>query len=166
MPTRTLGLSFLSAFQPVFLRHEEIVRCLRLFPFMDDLPQRLDYGNRGGGLKDVASHVHTGRPFLDGAVGHGQRVQLGELQKGTLSIQLRAEGPCAVIEIGNTGGIPQEVLKNFMQDSRPLQGGTGDGRGQGLAIVKLFTLMHNGVAELESPAGAYWTTFRIKPPLQ
>ena len=53
-----------------------------------------------------------------------------------------------------------------MQDSRPLQSGTGEGRGQGLAIVKLFTVMHNGIAELESPAGAYWTTFRIKLPLQ
>lgn len=57
-------------------------------------------------------------------------------------------------------------MKNFLQDSLPIQSGKGDGRGQGLAIVKLFTLMHNGVAELESPAGAYWTTFRIRLPLQ
>ena len=92
--------------------------------------------------------------------------KLEELQQGTLKIQLRTEGPYAVIEIGNTGGMPQEVTKNFSQDSRPLQSGTGDGRGQGLSIVKLFTVMHNGIAELESPAGANWTTFRVKLPLQ
>ena len=130
------------------------------FPPQVAIEQNLD----GWELQICADRKKVGR-IIGNLIDNAHR-KLDELQKGLLKIQLRTEGPYAIIEIGNTGGIPQEVTKNFMQDSRPLQSGTSEGRSQGLAIVKLFTVMHNGIAELESPAGAYWTTFRIKLPLQ
>ncbi|MEI6125826.1 MAG: ATP-binding protein, partial [Pseudomonadota bacterium] len=89
---------------------------------------------------------------------------LKELKKGALKVFSRIEGPYAVIEITNTGSISREVRQNFLQDSNPIQGSKREG-GQGLAIVKLFTLMHNGLTELESPEGADWTLFRVKLPL-
>jgi GAF domain-containing protein len=130
------------------------------FPPQVAIEQNLDEGE----LEICADRKKVGR-IVGNLIDNAHR-KLEELQKGVLKIQLRTEGPYAVIEIGNTGSMPQEVTKNFSQDSRPLQSGTGDGRGQGLAIVKLFTVMHNGIAELESPAGENWTTFRVKLPLQ
>ena len=129
------------------------------FPPQVTIEQNFD----GWELQICADRKKVGR-IIGNLIDNAHR-KLEELQKGTLKIQVRTEGPYAVIEIGNTGGIPQDITKNFVQDSRPLQSGKGEDRGQGLAIVKLFTVMHNGVAELESPAGAYWTTFRIKLPL-
>jgi hypothetical protein len=130
------------------------------FPPQVAIEQNLD----GWELEICADRKKVGR-IVGNLIDNAHR-KLEELQKGVLKIQLRTEGPYAVIEIGNTGSMPQEVTKNFSQDSRPLQSGTGDVRGQGLAIVKLFTVMHNGIAELESPAGENWTTFRVKLPLQ
>jgi signal transduction histidine kinase len=146
----------------VFNLNEVIAERLEAYYFPPQvvIEQNLD----GWELQICADKKKVGR-IVGNLIDNAHR-KLDELQKGMLRIQLRTDGPCAVIEIGNTGGIPQEVMKNFMQDSRPLQGGKGDGHGQGLAVVKLFTLMHNGIAELESPAGAYWTTFRIRLPLQ
>ena len=130
------------------------------FPPQVAIEQNLD----GWELEICADRKKVGR-IVGNLIDNAHR-KLEELQKGVLKIKLRTEGPYVVIEIGNTGSMPQEVTKNFSQDSRPLQSGTGDGRGQGLAIVKLFTVMHNGIAELESPAGENWTTFRVKLPLQ
>lgn len=92
--------------------------------------------------------------------------KIEELQAGTIKIHVTSEGPYAVIEIGNTGSMPPQVMESFLQDSRPPQSSATDGSGQGLTIVKLFAVMHNGIAEVESPPGADWTTFRIKLPLQ
>jgi GAF domain-containing protein len=90
--------------------------------------------------------------------------KLEELQRGALKIHLSSEGSFAVIEIGNTGSLPPPVLESFLQHDRPAT--AAERRGQGLTIVKLFTLMHNGIVEVDSPDGADWTTFRIKLPLQ
>ncbi len=146
----------------VFNLNEVIAERLEAYYFPPQVA--IEQNIEGWELQICADKKKVGR-IIGNLIDNAHR-KLEELQKGTLKIQLHTEGPYAVIEIGNTGGIPQEVMKNFMQDSRPLQGGTGDGRGQGLAIVKLFTVMHNGIAEVESPAGADWTTFRIKLPLQ
>ena len=92
--------------------------------------------------------------------------KIEELQAGMLKIHLSSDGPYAVIEIGNTGSMPPRVIESFLQDSGPAQSSAGDDHGQGLTIVKLFTVMHNGIVEVESPPDADWTTFRIKLPLQ
>jgi signal transduction histidine kinase len=59
-----------------------------------------------------------------------------------------------------------QVIEGFKQESRPAPSSASDGHGQGLTIVKLFTVMHNGIVEVESPPGADWTTFRVKLPIQ
>ena len=93
--------------------------------------------------------------------------KLGELDGGELNIRVGSEGPYAVLEISNTGSMPQELIDRFRQDrALPPGGGAANGRGQGLAIVKLFTVMHNGIVEVESPIGADRTTFRVKLPIQ
>jgi len=90
--------------------------------------------------------------------------KLEELKKGILRVAVRIEHPYAVIEIGNTGSIAREIRDDFYNHTKPLSSRL-PGSGQGLDIVKLFTVMHNGVVELDSPDGADWTTFRVKLPL-
>src|SRR3954471_22912886 len=41
-----------------------------------DGAHRLDHRIRRFALEDVASHVDTGRAFVDGAIGHGKRIRL------------------------------------------------------------------------------------------
>ena len=146
----------------VFNLNEVIAERLEAYYFPPQVV--IEQNFEGWELQICADRKKVGR-IVGNLIDNAHR-KLDELQKGTLRIQVQTEGPYAVIEIGNTGAIPKDITKNFMQDSRPLQSGRSEDRGQGLAIVKLFTVMHNGIAELESPAGANWTTFRIKLPLQ
>lgn len=146
----------------VFNLNEVITERLEAYYFPQQVA--IEHNLDGWELQICADRKKVGR-IVGNIIDNAHR-KLDELQRGALKIQLRSDGHYAIIEIGNTGGLPQEVMKNFLQDSLPLQSGKGDGRGQGLAIVKLFTLMHNGIAELESPAGAYWTTIKVKLPLQ
>lgn len=90
--------------------------------------------------------------------------KLSELKSGTLSVHLSAEGPYAVVTIGNTGVIPPETRALLAAGIAP-----PDQRretGMGLSIVRLFTVMHNGVFEYESSDEHNWTVFRIKLPFQ
>jgi len=70
----------------------------------------------------------------------------------------------AVIEIGNTGSVPPEIQEIIMQDYRPITRHSMEESSLGLSIVKLFTVMHNGILEFESPPEKNWTVFRVKLP--
>lgn len=118
---------------------------------------------QGWGLVINADRKKVGR-IIGNLIDNAHR-KLTELQEGVLKIHLGSEGPYAVIEIGNTGSMPPRAVERFLQDSGPAHGNPGDG-GQGLTIVKLFTVMHNGIVEVDCPTGADWTTFRVKLPLQ
>jgi GAF domain-containing protein len=90
--------------------------------------------------------------------------KLEDLRQGRLQIDVYAENEFIVISIGNTGTIPDEAReKIFKERSAPLRPGSESG-GQGLTIVKLFTVMHNGIAEFESQPETNWTAFRVKLP--
>ncbi|MBM4309577.1 MAG: GAF domain-containing protein [Deltaproteobacteria bacterium] len=90
--------------------------------------------------------------------------KLEELRQGRLQIDVYAENEFIVIAIGNTGTIPDGAReKIFKERSGPLRPGLETG-GQGLTIVKLFTVMHNGIAEFESRPESNWTVFRVKLP--
>lgn len=88
-----------------------------------------------------------------------------ELEFGTLKIATYTRERYAVIEIGNTGYIPpqlrEQILKEY-ETCRQEKGGTG----QGLSIVRTFTVMHNGHMEVESQSTPPWTVFRIVLPME
>ena len=90
--------------------------------------------------------------------------KLEELKQGRLQIDVYSEDTFIVIAIGNTGVIPDEACSQIFQTrTGQAQAGAENG-GQGLTIVKLFTLLHNGIAEFDSSPDANWTVFRIKLP--
>lgn len=83
---------------------------------------------------------------------------------GTIRIAVRADGPDAVIEIGDTGaGIPEQVRAQMFDPfftTKPV----GKGTGQGLAIAQaIIVRKHGGRIEVESEVGV-GTTFRIRLP--
>ena len=118
----------------------------------------------GWELQIAADRKKVGR-IVGNLIDNAHR-KLEEIGKGVLRINLHSDGHHAVIEIGNTGAIPDEVMELFQESCIPLQSATHEGSGQGLNIVKLFTVMHNGTVHIESPPGADFTTFRVKLPLQ
>lgn len=122
----------------------------------------VDHNIEGWSLDITADKKKVGR-IVGNLLDNAHR-KLEELKKGMLKVEVRTEGPYAVIEIGNTGSIDWEVREDFYDHTKPLSSRAGTG-GQGLDIVKLFTVMHNGIVELESPEGADWTTFRVKLPI-
>ncbi len=91
--------------------------------------------------------------------------KLGELKKGKLRVHTEEQDGYALIEIGNSGFIPPEVQETIMREYNQLtRNDSSEGR-LGLSIVKLFTVMHNGVVDFESSAETNWTVFRVKLPL-
>jgi len=89
--------------------------------------------------------------------------KLEELKGGILEVISSSEGSHAVISIGNTGTVPQEVLENLSKDKPFLR--LEKESGLGLVVVQLFTVMHNGIFEYESPPEKNWTIFRVKLPI-
>jgi len=89
--------------------------------------------------------------------------KLVELKSGVLELYTYVDGPYAVAHIGNTGAIPEEV-RALLNEQKPVVRPDKEG-GMGLSIVKLFTMMHNGIFEYESSPEKHWTFFRIKLPL-
>jgi GAF domain-containing protein len=85
--------------------------------------------------------------------------KLEELKQGRLQIDVYQENTFIVIAIGNTGTIPEEARSRIFQTRSGVETG-----GQGLTIVKLFTVLHNGIAEFDSFPDSNWTVFRIKLP--
>lgn len=91
---------------------------------------------------------------------NGKNSKSGEL----VVVSRFAEG-YAVIEVGNTGNISQELQEKIMHDNNPIQKHDREDKSMGLSIVKIFTVMHNGVMEFESLPENNWTVFRIKLPV-
>ncbi len=90
--------------------------------------------------------------------------KLEKLKQGRLQIDVYPEDTFIVIAIGNTGVIPDETRSQIFQTRAEQMRAGADTEGQGLTIVKLFTLLHNGIAEFDSSPDANWTVFRIKLP--
>ncbi len=61
------------------LAHELVVGVLRLCRLVHHRADGADHLDRVVALEDVAAHVHSGRSALDGAVGHRQSFELGQL---------------------------------------------------------------------------------------
>jgi signal transduction histidine kinase len=87
---------------------------------------------------------------------------------GRVSLSVRREGSCAVLDVTDTGiGIPADALphvfKRFyrVDSSRSREQG---GAGLGLSIVKSICSAHGAVVEVRSAPGA-GSTFRIRQPL-
>ena len=110
----------------------------------------------------MADRKKTGR--IIGNLLDNAHKKLQELKQGRLQIDVYQENTFIVIAIGNTGVIPHEMRSQiFKTQAGPARSGNETG-GQGLTIVKLFTVMHNGIAEFDSSPDANWTVFRIKLP--
>jgi GAF domain-containing protein len=91
--------------------------------------------------------------------------KLEQSKTGALRIASFIQDGQAVIEIGNTGTIPENIRDKIFSDSQMISSKDGS-RGQGLTIVKLFTVMHKGRVEFESNPEKNWTVFRVRLPLQ
>jgi GAF domain-containing protein len=116
-----------------------------------------------GGLSIEADKKKVGR-IVGNLLDNAQK-KLKELEGGVLKLSTYITYNNAVIEIGNTGTIPQEIQEKMFADYSPVSGKKGKS-GQGLSIIKLFTIMHNGSVDFESLPENNWTVFRIKLPLK
>jgi len=88
---------------------------------------------------------------------------------GEITVQTRAEGASAVIEISDTGvGIDPELLPRmfdlFVQGDRSPDRSQG-GLGVGLAVVKRLVEMHQGSVSARSAGPGQGSTFEIRLPL-
>lgn len=110
----------------------------------------------------MADRKKTGR--IIGNLLDNAHKKLEELKQGRLQIDVYAENDFIVIAIGNTGTIPDEARNQIFQTRTGQPRSEAETGGQGLTIVKLFTLLHNGIAEFDSFPDSNWTTFRIKLP--
>ena len=87
---------------------------------------------------------------------------------GQVSLSVRREGPCAVLDVTDSGiGIPADALPNVFKrfyrvdSSRSREQG---GAGLGLSIVKSICIAHGAEVEVASAPGK-GSTFRIRQPL-
>jgi len=106
----------------------------------------------------------------------GNRTQLEEMvlnlfsnaldampQGGRLSVSLRSEGDCCLLEVQDTGhGIPEEIKDRLFEPFVSTKGGKGVGLG--LSMVKAVVSKHEGRIELES-APHKGALFRVYLPL-
>jgi signal transduction histidine kinase len=113
------------------------------------------------------THITADRKKIGRIIGNlldNAHKKLEELKQGRLQIDVYQEDSFIVIAIGNTGVIPDEERSQIFQTRAGQLKTGGDTGGQGLTIVKLFTLLHNGIAEFDSSPETNWTVFRIKLP--
>lgn len=118
-------------------------------------------------IEGIALPVTADRKKVGRIVGNlldNAHKKLEELQSGCLRVCSCVRDGYAVIEIGNSGAMPREVERTLLQGQRLQPPQASDVGGQGLAIVQLFTLMHNGMVEYESTPERDWTLFRVRLP--
>ncbi len=101
--------------------------------------------------------------LLDNAVRHTP-------PNSRIELRLQAEGPYAVVEVGDDGpGVPPElreqIFERFVRGEGPADTAVGGGSGLGLAIVSAVAASHGGSAEVgESELGG--ALFRVRLPLR
>jgi signal transduction histidine kinase len=88
---------------------------------------------------------------------------------GKITLRSRAEGPCALVEISDTGaGISPELLPRvfelFVQGDRTLDRSLG-GLGIGLSVARQLVEMHGGKLAAVSPGLGLGSTFTVRLPL-
>jgi GAF domain-containing protein len=110
----------------------------------------------------TADRKKTGR--IIGNLLDNAHKKLEDLKQGRLQIDVYQENSFVVIAIGNTGVIPDEARSQIFQTQATQARAGNETGGQGLTIVKLFTMLHNGIAEFDSSQDSNWTVFRIKLP--
>ena len=98
---------------------------------------------------------------------HAIEATLGEAPKpkGTITIRTRRDGPCAEIEVQDTGsGIPEPIrAKVFDRFFTTKQAGRGTG--QGLAIARTIVVdRHGGTIAFDTEVGR-GTTFKVRIPI-
>jgi GAF domain-containing protein len=128
------------------------------FPVQIEITTHLE-----GELIITADRKKVGR--IAGNLLNNAQKKLDELKEGRLLVSSYVQDGHAVIEIGNTGTIPPDIQNKIFNVQHTLAAKEGPG-GQGLAIVKLFTVMHNGRVEFESSPEKNWTVFRVWLPLR
>ncbi len=116
-----------------------------------------------GDFSIIADRKKVGR--IIGNLLSNAHKKLEELKTGVLRIATFIKDGQAVIEIGNTGTIEEAVRQKIFSEAQLFSGRDGSS-GQGLSIVKLFTVMHRGQVEFETDPEKNWTLFRVKLPLQ
>lgn len=146
-----------------------------LFNLNDVISERLDAYHFPEGvslrkkMKDEVIEISADRKKVGRIVGNlldNAYKKLDELGGGELSVGTYFESEYAVIEIGNTGNIPEELQMKIRHDNNPIQKYDRDEKSLGLSIVKIFTVMHNGMMGFESLPDNNWTVFRIKLPVE
>jgi len=142
-----------------------------LFNLNDVILERLDAYHFPAGvflskkLNDKSVQISADRKKVGRIVGNlldNAFKKLDELGGGELFVASYFDREYAVIEIGNTGSIPRELQMKIMHDNSPIQKHDREDKSLGLSIVKIFTVMHNGVMDFESSPDKNWTVFRIK----
>ena len=142
-----------------------------LFNLNDVILERLDAYHFPEGvflrkkLNDKSVQISADRKKVGRIVGNlldNAFKKLDELGGGELFVASYFDREYAVIEIGNTGSIPEELQMKIMHDNNPIQKHDREEKSLGLSIVKIFTVMHNGVMDFESSPDKNWTVFRIK----
>ncbi|MGH7105989.1 MAG: ATP-binding protein, partial [Acetobacteraceae bacterium] len=87
---------------------------------------------------------------------------------GTITVRLRRERDCAVLEVSDTGvGVPESELPRLFERFHRVEGTaarTQEGSGIGLALVQELVKLHGGGVEAASKIGS-GTTFSIRIPL-
>ncbi|NNF07756.1 MAG: PAS domain S-box protein, partial [Candidatus Eisenbacteria bacterium] len=107
-----------------------------------------------------------GQVFLNLITNASDAIQeLGQLEKGTIRIRTRTEGPMLVATISDSGaGIP-DALRQRVFDLFFTTKEVGQGTGQGLSIShSIVTKNHGGKLELVDPEDGQGTTFKILLP--
>ncbi|MBW4459156.1 MAG: PAS domain-containing protein [Nodosilinea sp. WJT8-NPBG4] len=89
---------------------------------------------------------------------------------GTVTIRLRQDDNCAVVEVADTGqGIRADFLPHVFERFRQADSSSTrafGGLGLGLAIVRYLTEQHGGEVSVTSPGLGQGSTFTVRLPLQ
>jgi len=144
----------------VFEINEVILARLDAYHFLPEISVKKNLDENG--IELLADRKKVGRivgNLLDNAF-----KKLNELKTGELCIASYPENEYAVIEVGNSGSIPADVQDKLRQDNYPIQKHDREEKSLGLSIVKIFTVMHNGMMEFKSSSTENWTVFRIRLP--
>ncbi len=115
---------------------------------------------------------------LNPAPVHGDALLIGELlanlidnairytpSGGRITVHTRMENDCVVLEVEDEGaGIPEAEREKVFQRFYRVDGSPGEGCGLGLAIVQEIAHLHDGHAEIRTPASGVGTLVMVRFP--